>query len=277
MEKRVVEFAHIMLLPFGACLILAGIHAYLGLHVIEREVIFVDLALAQIAALGAGLGIMFGYDFHAPASYWLSLGFTVIGAAIFAATRFRKQRVPQEAIIGIVYVVAAALLVIVLSFSGEGDQHIRQVFIGNILLVSPQEIVKILIIYTLIGVFHFIFRRQFYLISQNPQKAFESGLRVRFWDFLFYVSFGIVVTSSVPVAGVLLVFSFLIVPAVCAMIFTDAMRKRLLLGWTFGFLGSVGGIIVSYVLDLPTGAAIVCIFGAMLLICVILKKIMHNI
>ena len=259
-----IEFVQIMILPFLACLVLAGIHAYLGLHVIERQVIFVDLALAQIAALGAGLAILFGYDFNTPVSYWLSLGLTVIGAAIFAATRFKKQRIPQEAIIGIVYVVAAALLMIVLNYSGEGDQHIRQVFIGNILLVNQYEVLKIFVIYALIGLFHFIFRKYFYLISQEPRKAFEQGIHVRFWDFLFYVSFGIVVTSSVKVAGVLLVFSFLIVPAVCAMIFADSIRKRLLLGWGFGFLGSVVGIIVSYVFDLPTGAAIVCVFGGLL-------------
>lgn len=267
------EFTQMMVLPFLACLVLAGIHAYLGLHVIERQVIFVDLALAQIAALGAGAGIFFGHDFNSPASYWLSLGFTVIGAGIFAVTRFKKQRVPQEAIIGIVYVVAAALLMIILNFSSEGDQHIRQVFIGNILLVNPPEVIKIFFIYVLIGLFHFIFRKYFYLISRNPHKAFESGMRVRFWDFLFYVSFGIVVTSSVKVAGVLLVFSFLIVPAVCAMILADAMKSRLMLGWGFGFLGSVVGIIVSYVFDLPTGAAIVCVFGGLLPVCSLLRKL----
>src|SRR3989338_959564 len=102
-------FFEIMAWPFLACLVLAGIHAYLGLHVIEREVIFVDLALAQIAALGGSLALVVGYGMDSAHSYWLSLGFTIAGAAIFSLTRFKKQLIPQEAIIGITYAVSAAL------------------------------------------------------------------------------------------------------------------------------------------------------------------------
>ncbi len=266
-----VEFLHIMMLPFLACLILAGIHAYLGFHVIERQVIFVDLALAQIAVLGASFALIAGYSLDSVQSYWLSLGFTIIGAAIFSLTRFKQQRIPHEAIIGIVYAVSAALLVIILSRSGEGDEHIKQALVGNILLVTVPEIIKIGCIYAVIGILHFIFRRQFFMISHNPGEAFQKGLNVRWWDFLFYVLFGFVVTSSVKIAGVLLVFSFLVVPSVCAMLFSEKMNVRLMLGWGVGFLASVFGMIASYYLDFPTGASVVCVFGFILLLASVLK------
>ena len=258
------NFFHIITLPFLACLVLTGIHAYLGFHVIEREVIFVDLALAQIAALGASLALVFGYGMDSVQSYWISLAFTVAGAAIFSLTRFEKQRVPQEAIIGITYAVSAALLILVLSRSGEGDEHIRQALVGNILLISPQEVLKIFLIYSAIGTFHFIFREKFFMISHDAQEALKKGVNIRFWDFLFYVSFGLVVTSSVKIAGVLLVFSFLIVPSVAAILFSENPKTRLLLGWTVGFFASVLGMVFSYYFDFPTGASVVCMFGILL-------------
>ncbi len=267
------EFLHIMTLPFLACLVFTGIHAYLGLHVIERQVIFVDLALAQIAAVGASLGLVFGFSIASPASYWISLGFTIIGAGIFSLTRFKKQRIPQEAIIGIVYAVSAALLILVLSRSGEGDEQIRQALVGNILLINLPEIIKIAVIYFVIGVIHFYCRKQFFLISQDPDEAFKKGLNVRFWDFLFYVSFGFVVTSSVKIAGVLVVFAFLIVPPTCAILFSNNAKIRLMLGWIIGFIVSAMGMAISYFLDFPTGASVVCAFGITLVILLAAKKI----
>jgi zinc/manganese transport system permease protein len=255
-----------MALPFLACLVLRGIHAYLGFHVIERQVIFVDLALAQIAVLGSSFALLLGYEMDSCQGYWLSLTYTTLGAAIFALTRFKKQKVPHEAIIGIIYVVSAALLLIVLSFSGEGTEHIRQSLVGNVLLVSPRQLLKIFVIYSLVGIVHFLFRKQFYLISKDPNQAFQNGLKVRGWDFIFYVTFGLVVTSSVEIAGVLLVFSFLVIPAVCAMILSDNLKTRLVLGWGIGTLGSIIGMAASYFFDLPTGASVVCVFGGMLLL-----------
>lgn len=267
------DFLQVMAWPFVACLVLTGIHAYLGLHVIEREVIFVDLALAQIAALGTGAALVLNLGMDSAWSYWISLGFTVLGAGIFSLTRFHKQRIPQEAIIGITYVVSAALLLMILSRVGEGDEHIRETLVGNILLVRPEEILKIGAIYAAIGVFHTVFRKYFFLISTDPDDAFRQGVRVRFWDFLFYVSFGIVVTSSVRIAGVLLVFSFLIVPAACAVLFSESTRIRLFLGWGIGSLASVLGMAVSYFWDFPTGASVVCVFGAMLLLLSVGKRL----
>lgn len=266
------DFLPVMAWPFLACLVLTGIHAYLGLHVIEREVIFVDLALAQIAALGTGLALALNLATDSGVSYWISLGFTVLGAAVFSLTRFHKQRIPQEAIIGITYVVSAAFLLMILSRVGEGDEHIRETLVGNILLVRPEEVLKIAAIYAAIGVFHAVFRKQFFLISTDPESAFRQGVRVRFWDFLFYVSFGIVVTSSVRIAGVLLVFSFLIVPAACAVLFSESTRMRLFLGWAIGAMASVLGMAVSYFWDFPTGASVVCVFGGMLVVLSLIKR-----
>lgn len=269
------SFLQVMALPFMACLVLTGIHAYLGLHVIEREVIFVDLALAQIAALGASLALVFGHGLEGASSYWTSLAFTVAGAAVFSLTRLRRQRVPQEAIIGIVYAVSAAALVMVLSRTGEGDEHIREALVGNVLLVRPAEVLKMLAVYSAIGVFHFACRRRFLLISKDPDEAFRRGVNVRLWDFLFYASFGVVVTSSVKIAGVLLVFSFLIVPAVGAVLFSERTDVRLALGWAIGFSASVLGMAVSYFLDFPTGASVVCVFGALLAALAAVKKCMR--
>jgi zinc/manganese transport system permease protein len=261
-----MEFIQIMALPFLACLVLTGIHAYLGLHVIERQVIFVDLALAQIAVLGSGFALLLGYSLESISAYWFSLSFAVIGAAVFSLTRLKDQKIPHEAIIGIVYVVSASLLLIVLSFTGEGTEHIRQSLVGNILLITPQELIKMTVLYSVVGIIFFIFKDQFNVLSRDPAKAFKKGMNMRGWDFLFYVLFGIVVTSSVKIAGVLLVFSFLVIPAVCALILSGHFQTRLILGWTIGTLGSVVGMAASYYFDLPTGASVVCVFGLLLIL-----------
>jgi zinc/manganese transport system permease protein len=266
------EFLNIMTLPFLACLVLAGIHAYLGFHVIERQVIFVDLALAQIAVLGGTMALVAGHGFDSPEAYWMSLSFTVVGAAIFSLTRFKKQRIPHEAIIGITYAVSAALLVMVLSRSAEGDEHIKQALVGNILLVNMPDVIKIAVLYTAVGAFHFMFRDRFFAISKDPEEAFRQGINVRLWDFLFYVSFGLVVTSSVKIAGVLLVFSFLVVPSVCALLFSDRLMARLIIGWTVGLIASVLGMTLSYYCDFPTGASVVCVFGLLLVILSFFRK-----
>jgi zinc/manganese transport system permease protein len=262
-----VTVLEILLPAFVASLILTGIHAYLGVHVVERGVIFVDLSLAQIAALGGTVGYLAGYDIHSPAAYVFSLAFTVLGAAIFAFTRVhRRTRIPQEAIIGIVYAVAAAASVLVMSKATRETEHLKEMLVGNILSVSWAELGKTAVLYALVGLFHFVFRERFLTISQNEAEAERRGWNVRFWDFLFYVSFGFVVTSSVAIAGVLLVFSFLIVPSVAAMLFSERLGIRLLIGWTMGAAVSAAGVALSFFLDLPTGAAIVVTFGATLIL-----------
>jgi zinc/manganese transport system permease protein len=253
----------------AASLIIAGIHAYLGLHVVERGVIFVDLSLAQIASLGATLALLvpaFGGDPHSPSVYWMSLGFTFIGAAIFSLIKGHKARVPQEAIIGISYAVASAAVIVAMSQSTGETEHLKDMLVGNILSVSWNEVWKTAAIYVVIGAFHFVFRKRFLLISLNPQTAEASGVSVRFWDFLFYASFGVVVTRSVAIAGVLLVFCYLIVPSVAAMLYADRIGPRLAIGWSMGSVVSALGVYFSLWLDLPTGATIVCTFGAALIV-----------
>jgi zinc/manganese transport system permease protein len=252
--------------PFVASLILTGIHAYLGVHVVERGVIFVDLALAQIAALGATIAILVGMDPHGRGAYFLSLAFTFLGAGIFALARTRRGHIPQEAFIGIAYAVASATAILAMSKATGETEHLKDMLVGNILAVSRAEVIKTAVLYGVIGVFHYFFRKRFLLISTDPATAEASGLNIKFWDFLFYASFGFVVTSSVAIAGVLLVFCYLIVPSVGAMLFADKIGRRLAIGWTMGTLVSALGVYFSVLLDLPTGATIVCTFGAVLVV-----------
>ena len=270
------EFLHLMIKPFVACLILTGIHAYLGLHVIEREVIFVDLALAQIAAFGATLGFLWGFGLHSTEGYLTALGFTFVGAAVFALTRLRKPLVPQESLIGVVYAVSAAASILVLSRAPEGGEELKALLVGHLLFVEWPEIVKVLFLYSLIGAVHWLARAPLLAISQDPEGAFAKGLRVRWWDFLFYATFGFVVTSSVEMAGVLLVFSFLMVPAVCGVLLAETISSRLLIGWVIGVLTSLAGIALSYLWDLPTGATVVCAFGACLCLCALIRRCVHR-
>jgi len=261
-----MEILPFLLWPFVASLILTGIHAYLGVHVVERGVLFVDLALAQIAALGATIAILVGMDPHGRGAYFLSLGFTFLGAAIFSLARTRRGHIPQEAFIGIAYAVASATAILAMSKATGETEHLKDMLVGNILAVSRQEVVKTAVLYGAIGLFHYIFRKKFLLISTDPAGAEASGMSIRFWDFLFYASFGFVVTSSVAIAGVLLVFCYLIVPSVGAMLFADKIGRRLAIGWTMGTLVSALGVYFSVLLDLPTGATIVCTFGAVLVL-----------
>ena len=248
-----------------ASLIIAGIHAYLGLHVVERGVIFVDLSLAQIASLGAAIGVWQGYDPHSAAIYWMSLTFTLIGAVIFAVVKGHQARIPQEAIIGISYAVASAAVILTLSKATGEAEHLRDMLVGNILAVQWPEIWLTGGIYFVIGLFHYVFRRRFLEISIEPQAAAARGVSVRFWDFLFYASFGFVVTRSVAIAGVLLVFCYLIVPSIAGMLFSDRIGRRLAVGWVMGTVVSMLGMYFSVQFDLPTGATIVCTFGVVLI------------
>jgi len=259
-----MEILQFLILPFLASLILTGIHAYLGVHVVERGVIFVDLALAQIAALGATIAVAVGIDPHGGKSYWISLAFTFFGALIFSLVRSRRARIPLEAFIGITYAVSSAAAILAMSKATGETEHLKDMLVGNILAVSRHEVIKTALLYGAIGLFHYIFRHKFLSISLDPTGVEARGINVRLWDFLFYASFGFVVTSSVAIAGVLLVFCYLIVPSVGAMLFADKIGKRLAIGWTMGTLVSALGCYLSVYLDLPTGATIVCTFGGIL-------------
>jgi len=261
----------IMLWPLIACLLLPGILVYYGLHIVRREIIFVDLALAQVAALGICVAILLrhGHDWQ---TYAWSLGFTFVGAAIFTLTRTRDHRVPQEALIGIVYVVAAAAAILLLSQSAEGNEELKRTLVGEILLVQPSEVLRAFALYAGIGIVHLVFRRSFLMISFEPERAIAEGVSVRAWDFLFYVLFGFVVTSFVRIGGVLMIFSYLIVPAVCANLLVDSLKAKLVVGWLTATTGSIVGLYASYKLDLPTGAAIVCALGGALLVVAVASR-----
>jgi len=259
-----------MVPPLAMCLVLTGIHGYLGIHVLSRKVIFVDLALAQIAALGSTTAVLLGYNPEHPGDativYLFSLGFTFVGAAVFALTRMRHEKVPQEAFIGIVYATASALALVLLARSPGESEHIKQMLVGNILLVTWPSIGKTAAVYALIGAFHFVFRKQFLEISADAEAAAARGRKVALWDFLFYASFGLVISISVAIAGVLLVFTFLVVPGAVAFMFSQRLPIRIALAWGMSTACSAAGMLVSYFGDLPTGPSVVVCFAGVLLV-----------
>jgi len=258
------------LYPLLMCLVLTGIHGYLGIHVLKRKVIFVDLAMAQIAALGAAYAILLGYDPKHPENsfpiYLFSLGFTLVGAAVISLSRMKKEKVPHEAFIGIVYASASALAMLLLSKSPTEGEQIKHMLVGSLLTVQPSKVWQTAAIYSVIGLFHWHYRSKFFAISDDPEAAEKAGIPIRFWDFLFYVSFGFVITSSVSIAGVLLVFSFLVVPGVIAVMFSDSTRARIAIAWSVGTLVSFMGMFISYQGDFPTGPSVVAAFTATLIV-----------
>src|SRR5262249_42187769 len=239
------------------------IHVYLGLHVLARGVIFVDLALAQVAALGVTIAFLAGHPIRSQAAYWYALAFTVAGALLFAVSRVERAPIPQEAVIGIVYAVSAAAAVLVVDRAPQGGEHVKQLLVGSILTVTPRDVAGLAGLYAVIGAFHVAIRRPLLEISFHPDRS-AAGRRVRWWDFCFYASFGVVVTSSVTIAGVLLVFSYLVVPAAVGALLSSSVAGRLLIGWAVGLVVSALGLAASFAWDLPTGAAVVTTFGALM-------------
>ena len=258
------DLVAILWAPFLMCLVITGIHAYLGVHVLAREVVFVDIALAQIAALGATAAFLVGYEAETWESYACGLSATMLGALVLSLTRSRKRHISQEAVIGVVYAASSAGAVLLADRAPHGAEQVRAMLVGNLLAVRPPDVVHVAILYGVIGVLHWLCRRPFFLISTDPDAAYEQGWRVRWWDFVFYASFGVVVTTAVRIAGVLLVFSYLIVPALAGVMFGRSIASKLAIGWGFGALVSVIGMVASAVFDLPTGATVVCAFAVML-------------
>lgn len=260
------DFIASMTYPFLACLLLSGIHVYLGIHVLERKVLFVDLALAQMAALGSVIGMVAGLSHHnTPWQLKLfSLGFAVLGASIFALTKMKHEKVPQEAIIGIAYAGAMALTMIFSMNLPHGADEVRELFSGSILWISGKDVAMTAVLYAIIGAVHYLFRKEFLAASGFGDLP---PSHVKWWDFFFYLTFAFVVTSSVSIAGVLLVFSYLIIPASTAQLITDRFKVKLALGWGMGALISAVGVTVSYFFDLPSGPTIVvCFVGLMIMV-----------
>jgi zinc/manganese transport system permease protein len=239
-----------------ATLVLAGIHAYLGFHIVRRGVLFVDLALAQMAALGVALAVVVRLEHNEAGSYFLALGMTFVGAALFAWLRGRARQVPLEAFIGIVFATAQALVFLVLEKSPAGPEHLKETLVGTLYTVDPAHIARVAALYAVVGIVHFLLRKPFFEITNDPQGARARGRRLFLWDLLFYATFGFVVTSSVQIAGVLLVFGFLVIPAVAGLMATPRTGLALAIGWVFGFVAGVVGLLASVGWDLPAAPSI---------------------
>ena len=262
--------------PFLGLLVVAGLHVYLGLHVVEREVIFVDLSLAQLAVLGAATASLWGMDPHDPPTRYTALAFTVFGALVFSLTRSERGRVPQEAIIGIVYAVASAATILILNNAPHGAEHIRDVLVGQLLAVGPLDVLKLAGLYAVIGALHVWWRKPLLAVSRDPVEARARGINVKLWDFLFYLTFGVTVTASVELGGVLVVFSYLIVPSVTAMLFADRPGPRLAIGWGVAALASALGMLGAVWLGAPPGESVVCAFGLLLLLAAAIRPMMSR-
>jgi zinc/manganese transport system permease protein len=257
----------LLLPPFVAAMIILLSHAYLGLHVIQREVIFVDLALAQIAALGITVAFLMGAEHGSTMAYLFSVGFTILGALIFTFTRLDESPVPQEAIIGITFVVASAAVILLASFSSEGTEYVKETLTGSLIWVTWPTVLTVAASYGVIGLFHYVMRRKMLAITWAPERV----KHLRFWDFVFYATFGIVITSSVQIAGVLMVFSALVIPAVIAFFYARWFTSALLLAWASGTVAIVAGLWLSFAFDVTTGPVLVVTFGAILLIAMVFR------
>jgi zinc/manganese transport system permease protein len=254
------DAAHFLAPAFVMCLVIASIHVYLGMHVLERGVIFVDLALAQLAALGATVtGVLEEHHPDGAHAHFAAFAFTAVGAAIFTLAGRARSWMAQEAIVGIVYAVASSVTVLVLSRAPHGAEHMKEMLVGSLLLASWSDVGSIAIAYVLLGGVQLAFAKRFVQMSWRPDEGVSMP-----WDFGFYLLIGLVITLSVQVAGVLLVFSYLIVPAVITRFFSVRLLPRLFAGWGVALAASALGLGASWAWDLPTGAAVVASFGVLL-------------
>ena len=253
-------------LPFAASVVFVLMHAYFGVHVLRRKIVFADLALAQLSALGATVAFAYGYPATSAAGLGYALLFTAMGAALLTLTRGLAHVVSQEAFVGIVYVVATAATILVVDRSPQGAEHVKKMLIGSILTVDPVDVAKIAALYAAIGLLHWLVRRPLLALSSETPPVSRTPVVIWAWDFAFFLSFGIVVTSSVATAGVLLVFSLLIVPAVIGSIFSAKLPVVLMIAWSVGTVACAAGLAGSYAFDFPTGAALVTSLAAFLLL-----------
>ncbi len=260
-----MEVINFLLAPFLMCLVLVGIHCYLGLHVLRREVIFIDLSLAQVASLGSTVALLFHVEHHSSGSYFLSLGFTLLAALYFAWAKKFEKKISQEVLIALVYAFSSAAVVLVVNMLAHGAEHIKEILVGKILWVSLDEVKETALIYLGVAIVHYLFRKQMFKATNGEVENHKF-----WWDFLFYALFGVVITSSVGIAGILLVFSFLVVPALISMQLVKSIKSQLLLGWLIGSLLSLVGMFLSYRYDLPSGAIIVVVFTLVPLVGLIL-------
>lgn len=258
------------------CLLLTGVLSFFGYHVVRRGVIFVDLALAQVAALGASIGIMMGLgETHPTANFMLSLAFTLLGAVLFSWFRYRSK-LPIEAMIGVTYAGAMAFSLIVLEKSATGSEELKEMLVGSILTVSPKALGLAAVLAIGVGFLLWLARKPLFMVTEDPQAARDKGMKLWVWDFLFYTAFGVIVTYSVRVAGVLLVFAFLIVPSLASILAVGGKWRRVAFGWAFGTVGCVLGLEASLRLDWSAGPCIVATFISLLVAVGVVTKLRGN-
>ncbi|MFC2076271.1 metal ABC transporter permease [candidate division KSB1 bacterium] len=273
----------IMLPPFVACLTLMGIHVYFGIHVLKREIIFIDIAMAQIAALGGTISVLLpvevttewgikSYEAHGTGAlaYAMSLVLVLIAATVFTLLRSEKLFVSIEALIGIAFAMATTGAVILIDKGAGGDVHLKEMLVGSILWVKWSTILKSLAVYLVIGGLHYRFRDKVLLVTEDYDKAKASGVRVKLWDFFFYLTLGIVVTHAVKIGGILVVFAFLIIPASISVLFSDSWVTRIRIGWLVGTVVTTLGLYFSWTVDVPSGPSVILFLGLALLTAVLI-------
>lgn len=261
-----------LLPPFTICFLMVGILSYFGNHILSRGIIFLAIALAQIPALGTMIGILIGLGAESYATAIFSLIFSLIIVSIFPLLRFEKDGIPVEAVIGITYGLALALSMLLAEKIPGGSNFISKTLSGNILWVTWREILISLAVFLGVGAVHLVWGRKFIMISDGREDQLPKGGKFRF-DFLFYITFGIVIVKAVPIGGIFIIFTFLIAPASIAAFFAESWKWKILISWIVGFFGSVLGILISYYLDLPNGPTIVCTLGIILIVSWIFKKL----
>jgi zinc/manganese transport system permease protein len=243
-----MEVLTFLFYPFLGCVLLILIHAYFGIHILERGIIFVDLAMAQFIALGIALAFLMGHE-GSERNYY-AVAFALVGASVFSMARRIQRIVNMEAFIGVLYIFSLAGSILILDRTPHGLEEFKAILNGNILWITSSDILKTFILYAAIGLLHLVFRKKFFALSYEESNG-------PFWEFLFFLSFAFVLVSSVQLAGILQVFSFLVIPALIGRLFTRSPMKILIGGWGIGLAASMVGITLSYKLDLPTAPLIV--------------------
>lgn len=264
----------IFLMPaLVASIFISGILAYLGIHVILRKIIFVDLALAQIAALGTIVAFFYKFKPETIQSHLFSFLFTILGAFLFAITKTKKEELPQEAIIGLTFAASSAASILVAEKAPEGAEHIKEILAGTLVWITWKGVAKIIIACLIVGIIHFIFRKKFISLTINQFSNNKLLSANALWDFFFYLIFGLMITSIVNIAGILMIFSYLVAPALIGIMLSNNWLYRFLIGWFSSILGSLIGVWISYVYDFPTGPSIVVVLSFLLLLARIISSL----
>lgn len=251
---------------FLICLLLTGIHCYLGLHVLARKIIFVDLALTQSAAFGLAISLLAGWELGSLKSYLMTLSSALLASALFTLIASNKKKVSQEAFIGIVYAFFSVLVILLFDKAAHGSEHVKQTLTGHLVWATWVEALKVFCIYAVLSLVYFFFQKKLWESSIGKDTHWK-------WNLLFYILFSFVIASSVSLAGVLLVFSFLIVPAFLSHFLFQNFFSRLLFGWILASFLSFVGLMGAYALNMPTSSFIVFLFTSLPILFILVSAI----